>query len=83
MQETILAYNNNTGRYGIRLCNSNEWINEGLSYGDKVTIFDVYNGYYVEDVILSESLGTTKERWYLKKTKIECDRNRILPVMFE
>lgn len=83
MNEAVLAYNIDTGRYGIRISNTKTWINEGLSDGDKVVIFDIYNSYYVEDVILSKSFGTPQEEWYFKVTKIECNKQIILPVLLE
>ena len=50
--QAVLAYNNENGKYGIRLLDSKTWINNGLNQGDKVTLFDYFNGNYLEDEIL-------------------------------
>lgn len=83
MLKTVLAFNKRTGLYGIRNNYTGEWINKGLSHGDKVVIYDHFNGYYLEDEIQLKSLKDASDEWYFKKTNIECKKNIEYLVLLE
>jgi hypothetical protein len=83
MLKTVLMYNKTTGRFGIRDNYTGEWINKGLSHGDKVVIYDHFNGYYLEDEIQLKTLKGASDEWYFKKTNIECKKNIEYLVLLE
>ena len=83
MLKTVLVYNKATGLFGIRDNCTGEWINRGLSQGDKVVIYDHFSGYYLEDVIQLKTLEDSSDEWYFKKSKIECKRNIEYLVLLE
>ena len=83
MLKTVLVYNKTTGLFGIRDNYTGEWINKGLSHGDKVVIFDHFIGYFLEDEIQLKSSEDSSNEWYLKKTNIECKKNIEYLVLLE